>query len=170
MRRVLKWIGIVAGSLAGLIAIVIAGALIASQVMLAKTYPEIPSPIRASTNTEAVAQGAHLIAVAGCRDCHGNGLSGAYIDFAGLDTPNLTVLSKSYSDADFDRALRHCVRPDRRSSVIMPCAAYAAFTDNEAAAIIGYLRTLQPIGVVSKQINLGPLLRLACCGIVPSRR
>ncbi|HEY6457309.1 MAG TPA: c-type cytochrome [Steroidobacteraceae bacterium] len=161
MKRVLKWIGIVAGALAGLIVIILVGALIASQVMLAKTYPEIPSPLRANTNTEAIAQGAHLIAIAGCRVCHGNDLSGAKLDFAGLDTPNLTVLSKSYSDADFDRALRHCVRPDGKSSVIMPCAAYAALTDNEAAAIIGYLRTLQPTGVASSQIHPGPLLRLA---------
>jgi mono/diheme cytochrome c family protein len=161
MKRVLRWAGIVVGSLVGVIALGVAGALIASQVMLAKIYPETPSSLRSSTSTEAVAQGAHLIAVAGCRECHGNDLSGAYIDFAGLNTPNLTVLGKSYSDTDFDRALRQCVRPDRKSSAIMPCTAYAAFTDSEAAAIVSYLRTLQPTGVVSQQINLGPLLRLA---------
>lgn len=92
--------------------------------------------------------GAHLAQA--CRGCHGATLSGGKVPgdpqmpiVANL-TPHETGL-KSWTEADFVRALREGKRPDGSAiSEYMPWQAYAKLSDTQIKAIWAYLRTLPP--------------------------
>jgi len=163
MKRVLKWAGIIVASLAGLIVLAIAYVFIASQRMLDRTYPKRPSAVHAASTPEAIAQGAHLAVVATCTDCHGKDLTGTLLPVPGstVYAPNLTVATNSLSDADIDRAIRQGLRPDGKSQWLMPSHGYASFTDEEAASITGYLRSLKPKGTASPAVRFGLEFRVA---------
>jgi cytochrome c5 len=169
MKPILKWAGIVAGSLAGLLLLAIAGVFIASQRMLDRSYPKGPSAVHAAVTAGAVARGAHLAVVSTCTDCHGKDMTGRELPVPGSTfyAPNLTIATGSLSDADIDRAIRQGLRPDGRSVLFMPSHGYASFTDDEVAAIIAWLRSLSPRGTPSPEPRLGLGVRVALvAGIV----
>ena len=62
-----------------------------------------------------------------------------------LSASNLTKgqggVGASYTDADFVRALRHGVRPDGKSFLIMPANLYAHLSDADVGALIAYIRS-----------------------------
>ena len=104
------------------------------------------------TDSVTLARGEHLVAINGCTDCHGENLGGAVM----VDEPpfrvtasNLTSgaggIGSEYTAADFDRAIRHGVRKDGRSLLIMPSAAFHGLSNEDAAAIIAYLQQVPPV-------------------------
>ncbi len=161
MRRILRWAGIAAAVPLGLAVLTILYLLIASQVILDRTYPQRPDPIRAASGTAAIARGAHLVSIGLCHDCHGQDLGGAPFDLpdATIYGRNLTALTASFSDADFDRAIRQGIRPDGKSLLVMPSSAFANFSDDDVASIIAYLRSLPPKGAASPDPRAGLLVR-----------
>jgi len=163
MKRILKWTGIVATSLAGLVVLALVYVFIVSQRMLDRTYPKGPSAAHALTTPEALALGEHLVVVTTCTDCHGKDLTGTLLPVPGstVYASNLTVATNSLSDADIDRAIRRGVLPDGRSVLVMPSHNYANFDDDEIASIIGYLRSLKPLGTASPELRLGLEARVA---------
>jgi cytochrome c553 len=163
MKRIVKLAGIVIASLAGLIVLAIASVSIASQRMLDRTYPKRPSAVHAASSPEAIAQGAHLVVVATCTDCHGKDLTGTLLPAPGstIYAPNLTVITNGLSDADIDRAIRQGLRPDGKSEWLMPSHGYASFSDDEVASIIGYLRSLERQGTASPELRFGLKVRVA---------
>jgi cytochrome c5 len=166
MKRILKWAGIVVALVAGLVVLAIVYVFIASQRMLDRTYPKGPSAVHAAVTPGALAQGAHLVVVATCTDCHGKDLTGTLLPVPGstVYAPNLTVITSSLSDGDIDQAIRQGLRPDGKSELIMPSHGYASFTDDEAASIIGYLRSLEPHGTASPEMRLGLEVRMVIVG------
>jgi cytochrome c553 len=166
MNSVLKWTGIVAALLAGLLVLAIVCVLIASQLMLDRTYAKRPSTVHATVAPEAVAQGAHLVVVATCTDCHGKGMTGTRLPVPGstVYAPNLTIETAALSDADIDRAIRQGLRPDGKSVLVMPSHGYASFSDEEVAAIIAYLRSLKPQGTARPDRRLGLVMRAVLVG------
>jgi mono/diheme cytochrome c family protein len=163
MKRILKWAGIVLASLVGLLVLAVAYVFIASQRMLGKTYPKRPSTVHASVMPDQVARGAHLVVVSTCTDCHGKDLTGTQLDVPGstLYAPNLTIMTRTLSDADMDVAIRQGLRPDGKNLLFMPSHGYASFTDDEVGSMIGYLRSLSPHGASSPETRLGLGVRLA---------
>ena len=163
MKRILKWAGIVAASLAGLLVLAIAYVFIGSQRILDRTYPKKPSAVQSSATAEAVARGAHLTVVSTCTDCHGKDLTGIRLPVPGSTfyAPNLTIMTRSFSDADIDLAIRQGLRPDGKSVLFMPSHGYASFTDDEVASMIAYLRSLSPRGAASSERHLGLAMRVA---------
>ena len=93
--------------------------------------------------------GQHIAQV--CRGCHGPHLSGGTLAgdpdmpvVANL-TPHETGL-KSWSEADFIRALREGKRKDGTAiSKMMPWQAYGQMTDTELKAVWAYLQTVPPL-------------------------
>ncbi len=84
-----------------------------------------------------------------------------------LYAPNLTIMTRSPSDADIDRSIRQGLRPDGKSVLLMPSHGYASFTDDEVASIIAYLRSLSPEGAASPERSLGLAMRVVyVAGIV----
>ncbi len=169
MKPVLKWVGIVVASIAGLLVLTAAYVFIASQRMLDRSYTIRPSPLHAPVTAAAIARGAHLVLVSTCTDCHGKDLTGTRLPVPGstVYAPNLTIAARNRSDAQIDLAIRQGLRPDGRSVLFMPSHSYASSTDDEAASIIAYLRSLNPQRAASPETRLGLGVRLAfVAGIV----
>ena len=49
-----------------------------------------------------------------------------------------------YSAEDWERTLRHGVKPDGRPLMVMPSQDYARWTDADVGAVASYLRSLPP--------------------------
>ena len=133
-----------------------------SQSILQARHPLAPSAVRAATTPEAIAAGQHLVQVSGCALCHGRELAGTMMGAAGspLAAPNLTRVVVKRTDAELDHALRGGVRPNGTSEFGMPSHVYAGFTDTETAAILGYLRSLQPKGDLIQRPDPGFMQRV----------
>ena len=176
MNPILKWCGIVLGALAGLIVIAIGYVAIASQIMLDKTNPVQTKAFHAPITAEAIARGAHLVTISGCISCHEDNLAGGLISGMPPDVPssvlyarNLHLLAKSFSDTDFERAIRHGVRPDGKDVILMPSDIYSNFSDDEVASIIAYLRSLKPLGALTPEPRFGLVIRtLLVLGVLNS--
>jgi mono/diheme cytochrome c family protein len=116
--------------------------------------------------TGSQTRGAYLAAIMDCRGCHTPGtlmgkpdaardLAGSEIGFQVPELgifypPNLTSDPETglgrWSEAEIARAVRTGVRPDGRIlAPVMPWHAYAALTDEDAAALAGYLKSLPPV-------------------------
>lgn len=115
-------------------------------------------------SADPVRRGEHLVAVAACRECHGENLSGggqAYPGPGGVTvTPsNITPDATGVLPADpegFVRmfaAYRDGSLPEGANVedfTIMPWSSYAGMTDDDLRAIHAYLRTVPP---VEKQVQ-----------------
>jgi len=147
MQRVSKWLAIVAAALGCVAVIAIAYIWVASEHVISRHYPLPPSHIHTSRDPQIIALGQHLIRPYGCADCHRPNLQGAYIPDFAMQSRNLTRLASTFSDADFDRAIRKGLRPDSTSvAESMPSDSFQYMPDGDAAAIISYIRSLKPAG------------------------
>lgn len=160
MQKVLKWIGIVLGGLVGLIVLLIAGLLVYSTATYKRTVDRPVYEITADTSPEGVARGEYLVrAVVDCGGCHSpdgtNGpLSGYAQDFVEgpismvFSSPNLTPDAETglgdWTDAEIARAIREGLDKDG-VELIMPSVIYHNLSDADTAAIVGYLRSLEPV-------------------------
>ena len=169
MRNVLKWTGIVLGS-------VIVLALISGFVLylkggsnIAATYDVPVASLDISTDSAAVARGAHLAGIYGCQDCHGADLSGQVMGDAPpfrLVASNITPggATADYSAEDWDRAIRHGVRPDGTALFVMPSGAFNKLSDTDTADLIAYLQTVEPVESDHQRIEWKPMGRLLAAG------
>lgn len=150
MIRVLKILGIVL--LVGLVGV--ATAHFAGVARLNRAPQVVTRPIEVHNDAAALARGQHLVdAVGGCRECHGADLAGQpFLEGEmGIDlpAPNLTAgaggIGATYSDADWELALRHGIGGDGRVLAIMPSNAYSHLSDADLNALIAYLKALPPV-------------------------
>lgn len=167
MPRWLRWVGIAAGAVVALLVLALATVYVVSGRHLRRTHDIPPSTVRAATDSAAVARGQHLATAIGkCGDCHGADLGGDMMMdspvFARLAAANITTGRgglRDYTDADWERAIRHGVGQDGRPLVFMPAEAYYAMTDADLAALIAYLRTVQPVDRELPRPQVGPIAR-----------
>jgi cytochrome c553 len=147
MQRFWKWAGIGTGAVALLALFAVAYVFIASEQIIARRYPLPSSHIHASTDPSVIALGARLVRPYGCADCHRPNLQGAYIADFGMRSRNLTRLAQTFSDADFDRAIRKGLRPDGTSiAETMPSDSFQYMPDRDVTAVVSYIRSLKPAG------------------------
>jgi mono/diheme cytochrome c family protein len=146
-RPILKWSARLLGAAVVIGLIGLAAFTIASERVIDRQYPLPGSHVRASTDAASIARGARLVFAYGCADCHGPKLQGAYIPSFAIRSRNLTILARSLSDADFDRVIRHGLRPDGTAvAEFMPSDSYQFMADSDLAAILGYLRSQPAAG------------------------
>lgn len=150
MNRTVKRLGVGLAGLLGLIVLLGGAAVAYGSHRIARTHAVTPAALVVPTDSASVARGAHLAAIYSCQACHGADLAGQVIvDEAPFRVvaPNLTAagVGASYASADWDRAIRHGVRPDGRALFIMPSKAYHGISDDEAAAMIAYLSGLPAV-------------------------
>ena len=168
MRKVLKWIGIVLGGLIGLIVLALVGVLIYGQVSFHKKVNRPVYPITADTSPEGVARGEYIVRdLVGCQGCHGPrveegqqpdrnaALSGHTEEIvfgpieAGFNTPNLTPDAEtglgSWTDAEIAQAIREGIDKDGTVLAIMPSVELHNLSDGDVAAMIGYMRSMEPV-------------------------
>jgi mono/diheme cytochrome c family protein len=171
MKLLFKWLGIVLGSVAG---VAVAGVLyvfFASEAVVARTY-EVPlTDFDAPSDAASVARGGQLATRYGCHNCHGKEFEG-YVMFdepnvAKIAAPNLTRAVKDYSDAEFERLMRHGVKHDGTSTWIMPAQMYTYLTDQDLRDVIAYVRSFpERKGGVGRLTQMRPMARI---GIVTDK-
>lgn len=145
----LKGLAWTAGGLAGL-AVVAAGLFYGvSQATIGRTYDREARITHVVSTPEIVARGEHLAVTRGCFDCHTSSLHGQIWwdeKWGGRQyTANLTRRAQTYSDADFDRAIRGGVDADRHAVWDMPSQMYANLNDDDTSALIAFIRS-KPVG------------------------
>ncbi|NLX08248.1 MAG: cytochrome c [Chloroflexi bacterium] len=160
MRKVLKWLGIGLGVLVGLLLLALAGVLGYGEIAYGRTHDRPIYPITADTSPEGIAHGEYLVrAVMACADCHAPEGSSEMIGTseqlsvgpirATLVFPNLTPDEETglgaWTDAEIARAIREGLSPDGRELRIMPSSNFHRLSDADTAAIIGYLRSQEPV-------------------------
>jgi len=126
---------------------------------------QLPAMVFDASGADAT-RGKHFATgVVGCTNCHGQNLAGgpfiADAAFAILNVPNLTKgaggVGARYSDADFERAIRHGVRPDGSKLMIMPSTAYQYMSDQDLRDVIAFVRSSPPIANAVKPRQIGPV-------------
>lgn len=155
MRVWLKRIGYGVGTLVAL-AIVAVGCIYAlSARHFNRIYTVPDETIAASDDSVTIARGEHVVtAIAGCADCHGQGLRGAPV----IDGPpmgrivalNLTKgdggIGAILTPALIERAVRHGVSHDGHALRIMPADEYQYMSDDDLRAVVAYVLHLPPVG------------------------
>lgn len=113
----------------------------------------------------AIRRGRHIAeSRAGCSGCHGKDLGGGtIIDIAVVArwvAPNLTSgagsVTNGFSANDWDRAVRHAVRHNGRTSS-MPSQEFLSLTDHELSDIVAYIRSLPAVDRDTGTVKLGPI-------------
>ena len=157
MKKVFKWIGIVLGSLLGLIAIVFFVLAGKSTARMERVYDIPPDNLTIPGDAESVARGEHWVK-AECIGCHGDDLSGRVFlegPFGYIDTANLTSgqggIGSEFTDKDWVRAIRHGVSPEGKSLMVMPSQNFWYYSDEDLSSIIAYLKTLPPVDNVTRE-------------------
>lgn len=165
MKTLLKWAG--RGFAALLMVFVLAAAFVwlRSEATLRQTYPKPTSAgLKLDGGAAQIERGRHLATIYGCNDCHGADLTGLLFHdepaVARLWAPNLTHVARDWSAEDIDRALRHGVRPDGRGLWVMPASAFSRLSDEDASAVIAYLKTQGARGSVRPRLKVGPVGRV----------
>lgn len=176
MRRVLKWIGIILGGLIGLAVVLLVVFYLLGSARLNRTYAIEPEPVTVPSDAESIAWGEYLAATRGCTDCHGANLGGnTFIDdptFMVLPAPNLTSgaggLGATYSDVDWVRAIRHGVRADGTSVMVMPSQDFYYMGNEDLGALIAYIEQIPTVDSDLPPRQYGPIMRIgSMVGIAP---
>ena len=180
IRKIFKWIGIVLGSLIGLLVVAFLVLYTIGTVkwnsIRGKDYEVPVEKISIPTDQASIARGQHIATIRMCRECHTETLSGQSDSVPGLITlafPNLTAgeggIGAINTDEDWARAIRHGVGHDGRGLILMPSATWYYLSDEDVGALIAYLKSLPPIDNEMPKSDLGPLGRvMLALGQLPS--
>jgi len=170
LRKIFKWIGIVLGSLIGLLVLAFVVLYIAGSVKWNKLHGQYDVPVETitiPTDQASIARGEHIATIRMCRECHTETLSGQSDRAPGLITlsiPNLTSgaggVGATNTDADWVRAIRHGVGYDGRGLVLMPSKIWYYLSDEDLGALIAYLKNLPPVNNEMPAADLEPLGRV----------
>lgn len=120
-----------------------------------------------TSDSASLALGKFIAESHGYQGCHGGDFSGQVM----IDAPpflvvpsNLTSgaggVGSTYTDEDWVRAIRHGVNPAGRGLMVMPSEAYYYLNDEEMAALVGYLKTLEPVDHEVPATEMKPLGKL----------
>jgi mono/diheme cytochrome c family protein len=170
IRKILKWLGIVLGSLIGLLGIAFLVLYIIGSLQWNKVHGKYDVPVETidiPTDQASIARGEHIATINICQDCHTETFSGQTESVPGLITmsfPNLTPgaggVGATNTDEDWVRAIRHGVGYDGRGLSLMPSAIWYYLSDEDLGALIAYLKSLPPVDNEMPSTDLGPLGRV----------
>ena len=151
-----KLVKIVGGSLAVLavgVGITAGAAILLSEHKMNRVLDVNITSINLASLDPDQARGEYLFLTRGCSECHGaRGEGRLLIDdpSSGLYvyTPSITRggggAAATYSDTDWIALLRHGLKPSRTPVFVMPSEDYAQMADEDVAALVTYIRSLQP--------------------------
>jgi mono/diheme cytochrome c family protein len=111
-----------------------------------------------SRDSSVLKRGKYLSIVANCVLCHGSDLSGhTYYEGAlGIIAgPNLTSghggIGDDFTINDWVRAIRHGIRKDGTSLILMPSEVYVHMSRADLSAIVSYIKSVAPVDNVAPQ-------------------
>lgn len=164
MKRLLRWIGVGAGVLVVLGAVAYAVVYVMSERILGRHYDAPAGALTVPSDAASIAEGRRLATLRGCLGCHGKDAEGIVLFddplIARIVAPNLTRAVRKYSDAELVTIIRHGLRPDGRSVVVMPSEEFVTLTDEDLGRIIAYMKTLPAVDGPDPAVSLGPLGRI----------
>jgi mono/diheme cytochrome c family protein len=170
IRKILKWIGIILGSLVGLLVLSFMVLYTIGSIKWNKLhgkYDVSAETITVPTDQASIVQGKHVATIHICQECHTETLSGQSDSVPGLITlafPNLTSgtggVGATNTDEDWVRAIRHGVGHDGRGLLLMPSRVWYYLSDEDLADLIAYLKTLPPVDNKLPRSDLGLLGRV----------
>ncbi len=156
-NRILKWAG---AAIAGLLTLLAAAVLAAGLVGFVKINQKHDNPVAdvgVAATPAQIARGGRLANA--CGSCHSPGsappLSGSnaavkfdMTTFGAIYAPNLTPGGNidDWSDGEVVRAIREGVHKNGRSLLIMPAGVYRHLSDEDAQALVAYLRSQPSTG------------------------
>lgn len=172
MKRVLKWIGIVLGSLIGLL--LVAGVVLyfLGDSRLNKTYDFPHSNLALPTDEASIEYGKHRAETL-CQSCHGENLSGVDNWFSAppigtIDSSNLTSgaggIGNEFTTEDYVRAIRHGIDREGKPIFMVAVPSTSHLSDEDLGAIIAYLKTIPPVDHQMKERYFTPLARILLAG------
>ena len=160
MKHVLKWLGIIVG----ILVIVVVALHFVGKSRLNNAPDVVTKPVTVAGDDTAVARGDYLVnVVSSCGLCHGDNLEGEVLIDGEIGmyvvAPNLTGgeggIGSTFTDADWERAIRHGVGADGRVLVVMPSNFFQHYSDADLAAMIAYLKTVPPVDNAFDQRKVG---------------
>lgn len=160
---------IAAGALVGLILLATLALYLVSELRLNRTFLVDDDPVPVSMDADNIARGQHLAeAVTGCQECHGQRLEGMILEddamLGQIVAPNLTAgqggVGSYYSDADWVRFMRHGVDQEGRPLVLVSSLSLFELGDADMAALIAYMRSLEPVDNELPETRVNLLARL----------
>ncbi len=170
IRKILKWIGIVLGSLIGLLVLAFVVLYTIGTAKWNRLHGKYGVPVESitvPTDQASIVRGEHIATIRMCGHCHMENLSG---QTAGapimiiLSVPNLTSgaggVGAINTDADWVRAIRHGVGHDGRGLVLMPSQIWYDLSDEDLGELIAYLKSLPSVDNELPPTDLGPLGRV----------
>ncbi|MHB1312829.1 MAG: c-type cytochrome [Gemmatimonadaceae bacterium] len=140
----------------------------ATQGRIDRKFAVAGHPLQIPTDSLALARGRRLATtISKCSDCHKADFGGGtFIDappVARLYSANLTRgkggIGGQLSDLDWEKAIRHGVKPDGSALKFMPSQEFKDMTDEDAAALIAYLKSLPPVDREIGTNSVGPIGR-----------
>lgn len=162
MKRVFRWLFHIVAGLLALLAIFAAWVWFASSRVIGATHaPAVERLARPDAALRAdIGRRARIL---GCLGCHGEGLRGTrMIDggpFATIWAPNLTEVAARASDQQLAQGIRQGIGHDGRPLFVMPSEMYSRLSDQEVAALVGWIRGLPRTGDPSVPNSWGPIGR-----------
>lgn len=169
MKNVLKWIGIILGSLVGLIFVAALVLFLIGNFRIEKTYSFPPSNLVIPTDAASIANGKHRAETL-CVGCHGENLGGVDKWFnvgplGTIDSANLTAgeggVGKEYtSDEDYVLAMRHGIDPEGKPIYMPAVQATSHLSDQDLASIIAYLKTVPLVDHKTNGHQFTPLAKM----------
>jgi cytochrome c553 len=152
-RPLLRWLGVVPSALLSLLALALTGAALYGFYQLNRTHSNPVADVNVAATPDLIARGEKFART--CAGCHAaNGqlpLSGMNfgeeipLPIGTLYAPNLTPAHlANWSDGEIIRAIREGVHKDGRSLIIMPSGAFRSLSDEDAQALVAFLRS-QPV-------------------------
>jgi mono/diheme cytochrome c family protein len=124
-----------------------------------------PEQAAAAALERAVERGRHMVESRYvCVECHGKDFGGGVMVndpmIGRLLGPNITAgpggRTAAYTPSDWDRIVRHGVRPDGHPAA-MPAEDFQRMADRELSDIIAYIRSKPAVDATVPPVSLGPL-------------
>ena len=168
MKRVIRIVAIVLGSLLGLVLLAGVVLYLIGDARLNKVYDFPPSNIKIPEDAASLEYGQHRVEIL-CQGCHGEDLSGIENWFnAGplgtIDSANLTAgeggAGRDFTTGDFVRAIRHGIGRDGKPIFMTAVPSTAHLSDEDLGAIIAYLKTVPPVDHKLQGERFTPLAKI----------
>ena len=168
MKRVLRIVGVVFGSLVGIVLLAGIVLYLMGNARLNKVYDFPASNVTVPTDAASIEYGKHRAEIL-CQGCHGEDLSGIDNWFnAGplgtIDAANLTAgeggVGQIFTTEDYVRAIRHGIGKDGKPIFMTAVPSTAFLSDDDLGAIIAYVKTVPPVDHQLEGERFTPLAKI----------
>ena len=166
IKTILKWLLI---GLGGIVGIALLGVAIIYVLMgsdLRRTFDVAGTAITVPDDMASIAEGERLTRLRGCNNgCHGKTTTGGVLfelpDGTRVVAPDLARAVREYSIVDLERLIRHGVKPDGTSVIlVMPSSMLYNLSDKDLGSMVAFLKSQEPGDVELPGTKIGPLGRL----------